>query len=121
MRARPLAKRSSCCSSGIASAAQNAGQRSSPTPPTTAQPAAVLLAGHRHQPGASLRGDVERGVLRLRALRAPAGRMAVDDALVERAHIVVAEPELLHDARAEVVDHHIGLRDELADDLAPFV
>ena len=81
------------------------------------QGAAVLLPGHRHQPAAGLRGDVERGVFGLGAFRAPARRVAVDQPLVQEPHIVVAEAEALHHAGAEVVHHHVHLRDQLADDL----
>ena len=42
IRLNAFAKRSSCSSSGMPTAAQNAGQRSSPTPPITAHPSAVL-------------------------------------------------------------------------------
>ena len=58
-----------------------------------------------------LRGlGVER-TLRVGAVRPVARRMHVQQAWVQRAQLVVAEPELLRDARAEPRDEHVGVGD----------
>ena len=44
---------------------------------------------------------------------APAAGAGIDEPGVSLADLLVAEPQLFHDARAKVVDQHVGLLDEL--------
>ena len=53
----------------------------------------------------------------VRAGRAEPGERHVHDVGVDRAHVVVAEPELVHHARPEVLDQHVGVGREPAHDV----
>ena len=77
---------------------------------------AVGLAGVPHEAAGGLEDEIHAGLLRERAARAERRDRAVDEARVPFAQRVVAEPVPLHHARAEVLDQHVGLRDEAADE-----
>ena len=73
------------------------------------QRVAVRLAGDANQAALSLRRQIERRVAGPRPLRSPARCVAVDDACVRLADLLVAQPQPLHHAGAEVVDHHVAV------------
>ena len=68
----------------------------------------VGLAGDAHRAAAGLRDHVEGEVLLVRAALAEALDLGIDDAGVDRADHVIAEPEALDRAGRHVLDHDIG-------------
>ena len=82
---------------------------------------AVGLAGHAHRPRGRLRHRLEAFVVAVRAVRPEPLDRGIDDARVELLDRVVAEPEPLHDAGAEVLGDDIGLFDHAAGDFLAFV
>ncbi len=78
---------------------------------------AVALAGDAHRPAAGLRDHVEREVVLERPAFAEALHLRVDDARVDRAHHVGAEPQPLDRAGGEVLDEHVGLAGEFLDQI----
>ena len=78
---------------------------------------AAVVARLRHDAAHRLPHDVDARPARHRSQRAEAGRRAVDDGGVHGAQILVTQPEALHHAGAEVVDHHLHARDEALHDL----
>jgi hypothetical protein len=80
---------------------------SPPAAPAGERTFEAALGLHQHRVGGALRVGAALAVARHRAVHQPR---------VERAQRVGPEPEALHDARAEVLDHHVGLRGELLDD-----
>ncbi len=78
---------------------------------------AVGLAGRAEDAALRLRGQVERRVRGARPLGSVAGGVAVDDLLVLGAHLVVAQPQALHDAGPEVVDHDVRFGGQLEADV----
>ena len=78
---------------------------------------AAGLAGHAHRPRGRLRHRLEAFVVAVRAVGAEPLDRGIDDARVELLDRVVAEPEPLHDAGAEVLGDDIGLLDQAAGDL----
>ena len=69
---------------------------------------AVGFAGEAHHAAHRLRDHLEALVVGVRPLAAEAFDGRGDDARVDLRERVVPEPEALHRARAEVLDHHVG-------------
>jgi hypothetical protein len=76
---------------------------------------AVALAGDAHRPANSLCDRVERQALLVRAAVAEALDLGTDDARIDRADDIVAEPEPLDSAGREVLGEDIGLLHHLLD------
>ena len=68
----------------------------------------VALAGNAHDAAGRLRDHVEGEVVLVGAAGAEALDLRVDDARVDGAHHVVAEPQPLDRAGREILDHDIG-------------
>ncbi len=81
--------------------------------------ALFIVAHEPHMAAARRAEDVHDAEVGVGALRPQAVRRAVDDARVDLAHRLVVDAELLDDALAEVLRHHVGLLDEAVEDLAP--
>ncbi len=71
-----------------------------------------------HRPADGLGNHVEGEEALVRAARPESLDLGVDDAWVDAADLVVAESQPLDHAWPEVLDEHIGLLDELAEQLA---
>src|SRR4051794_40384504 len=81
---------------------------------------AVLEPGGAHRAAGRL-GDVLVRLGVLERARAEALQRRVDQARVELVQVLPREPEPVHDARPEVLDHDVGSVDELAEDLLALV
>ena len=64
-----------------------------------------------------LDGDVHRGEVAIGPVEAEARTAAIDQARVELAQHVVAEAQSVHHARREILDQHVGLGDQVEEDL----
>ena len=71
------------------------------------------MSAQPHQAAAALRQQVLAGQLDPGPARAVSGHAGVDDAWIERAHRLEAQADALHHPGAEVLDHHVGARDQL--------
>ena len=89
--------------------------------PDLHRPAALVvrLAGDRHQPADRLRDEVVAGLPGVRPGRPEPGDREVDEVRVELPEDVVAEPEPGEPADPVVLDEHVRVADEPAEDLAP--
>ena len=67
------------------------------------------LAGDRHEPGESLRDEIEAALVGERAVAAVARDRAVDEPGIRRGKHVVAEAELLQRAAPVVLGQHVGV------------
>jgi hypothetical protein len=74
-------------------------------------------AVHRPQAAGGLRGAVVCGAQRVRALMAVAADAGVDQPWIQRLEHRPAEAELVHRAGPEVLDQHVGLGRQLAQQL----
>ena len=68
-------------------------------------------AGDRHQPAHALRDLVDARPVAIGAVLAEAGNAGEDDAFVDLAQFVVVDAEPVFHVGAEILHHHIGLRD----------
>src|SRR5262249_15702575 len=75
-----------------------------------------LLPGDRHDPEQRLRQQILTGPLRIRTVGSVAGRRRIDQRRLAPPQRVAAEAELVHDARTEILGHHVGAVDELERD-----
>ena len=66
----------------------------------------------RQQPGAADVVEIVAGLVGARTGLAVAGDRAIDQPRIDRPHRLVAEPEPRHDARAELLDQHVGAFDQ---------
>jgi hypothetical protein len=76
---------------------------------------AVGLAGDRHQAGHALDDEIVAGAMGIGPGLAEAGDRAIDQPRVHRREAVVVEPVFRQPADLEVLDHHIGAGDQVAD------
>ena len=76
------------------------------------------LAGDGHHAEQRLRQQVLAGLVDIGPVGAVARGRGVDQAGLARLQALVAEAQLLHHARPEVLGHHVGAVDELQRDLA---
>ena len=75
---------------------------------------AAGLAGDRHQPADPLYDEVVAGARRIGAVLPEAGDGTIDEAGIDCLQAVVVEAVFLQPPELEVLDHHIGGRNELA-------
>ena len=75
----------------------------------------VALAGDAHQPAHALDGVVVAGARRIRPGLAKAGEAAVDEARVDGLQAVVIQPVARHVAHLEVLDEHLAVLGQRAD------
>ena len=75
----------------------------------------IVVAVEPHDAGARLRQKVLTGPLDPRALVAVAGDRGIDDAGIDRPDRGVVEPEALDDAGPEILQHDVGLADQLSE------
>ncbi len=80
---------------------------------------AVGEAGEIHHAGLALHDEIVAGPGGLGAALSEAGDRAVDEPRVQLAERSVAEAEALHGAGTEVLDHHVGLGEETAENGLP--
>jgi hypothetical protein len=78
---------------------------------------AVLFSGMRHDAPGRLDDEIHAGVLRHRPALAEGGDRAVDEARIDCAQVVVAEALAVHHAGAEVLDEHVRVAHQAADQL----
>ena len=81
------------------------------------QRAAVGIAGHGRTAAGGLGDVVEGQQVGVGTLGVEALDLGIDDARVDAAHLVVGEAQALDHPGAEVLDEHVGLGDEVAQDL----
>ena len=74
-------------------------------------PGGVGDAAHR------LDGDVHGGKIAIGSVEPEARAAAIDQAWVDIAQHLPAEPEAIHDAGGEILDHDVGLGDQREEDL----
>ncbi len=74
-----------------------------------------LVASRGDQAGERLDQEVLARSAGHRPARPVAGRRGVDDIRIQRPNLVVAEPEPVHDARPEVLHHHVGALEQAQD------
>ena len=79
----------------------------------------VVLAGNAHDTAGRLRDHVEREVVLVGPAGAEALHLRVDDARIDGAHRVVAEPEPLDGAGGEILHHDVGTLGHVLDELQP--
>ncbi len=75
------------------------------------------LAGDGHHPEQRLGQEILAGLVGIRAIRAVARGRRIDQAGLALFQRRIAEPQLLHHARPEVLGHHIGRIDQPQRDL----
>ncbi len=75
---------------------------------------AAGLAGDRHQAADALDDEIVAGSWRIRPVLPETGDRAIDKARVDRLEAVIVEPVFLQSADLEILDQHIGRRDQLA-------
>src|SRR3989304_5494132 len=73
-----------------------------------------------HPPAPPLPPEVERGPQPVRAGLAEAGGRRVDDARVAPTQRLVAQAEVVHGGRREVLHHHVDALDQPQEQLLPF-
>ena len=79
----------------------------------------VGLAGNAHDAAGRLRDHVEGEVVLVRAAGAETFQLRVDDARIDGAHYVVAEPQPLDGAGREILHHDIGVLRHILDEREP--
>ena len=84
------------------------------TPGLSGGPSA--LAGNAHDAAGRLRDHVEGEIVLVGAAGAETLELRVDDARVDGAHYVVAEPQPLDGARREILHHDIGVLRHILDE-----
>ena len=77
----------------------------------------VVLAGRVGDAAHRLDGDVHGGEVAIGPVEPEARAAAIDQAGIELAQHVVAQPQPVHDADGEVLDQDVGLGDQLEEDL----
>src|ERR1700685_3099114 len=77
---------------------------------------AALLAAKGSHSGISLAHEVVARIVRERSLLTEGGDRAHDDFRIDAASGLVVKPHPRDGARREIFDHHIHLRDQLAND-----
>ncbi len=75
------------------------------------------VALHARQAGGGLDHVVVHPSAAVRPVLSVAGDRGVDEVGIDRLHVVVAEPESVHRSGPEVLDEHVGVLDELADEV----
>ena len=77
----------------------------------------VGLAGRVHDAAHRLDGDVHGGEITIGAVKPEARAAAIDQAGIELVQHVPAQPQPVHDADGEVLDHDVGLGHQVEKDL----
>ena len=70
-------------------------------------------AGHRHQPRKALCDLVEAWPVAVRTILAESGNAAKDDSRIHPSERFVVDPEPILDVGTEILDHDVGLGDQL--------
>ena len=78
----------------------------------------ALLAGHAHEPTLRLDDDVERRPIGVRSVQAPSGHGHVHQTRIAVQKISRGETQVVHRARAQVLDDHVGGPDEEREQLS---
>src|SRR5262249_20067586 len=73
--------------------------------------------GQRHEPAHRLAQRIESGAVAIGPVLPEPRYRDEDDARLELAQTLVAEPHLLHDAGSEILQHDVGFRHERREDL----
>ena len=81
---------------------------------------AIRIAGHAHDPGRRLDGQVHRQRVAVRSGDAEAGAGGVDQSRVDLTNDVPADAETIHGAGREIFQQHVGPPDQLEQQLAAF-